>query len=96
MSRTHLTEASNGRFGQTSRHSRRIYIRQLTALYTAPLRTFGEITTVHVRLSAEVSIDLSAEVGADIFARTGWIIAQISADLGDDPSADAAAAITQT
>jgi hypothetical protein len=43
--------------------------------------------TVHVRLSAEVSIHLSAEVGADISARTGWIIAQVSADLGDDLSA---------
>jgi len=43
--------------------------------------------TVHVRLSAEVSIHLSAEVGADISARTGWIIAQVSADLSDDPTA---------
>ena len=33
VSRIHLTEASNGRFDQTSRHSRRIYIRQLTAQF---------------------------------------------------------------
>lgn len=52
--------------------------------------------TVHVRLSAEVSIHLSAEVGADIAARTGWIIAQVSADLGNDASADAGGIITHT
>ena len=43
--------------------------------------------TVHGRLSAEVSIHLSAEVGADISAHTGWIIAQVSADLSDDLAA---------
>jgi len=51
--------------------------------------------TVYVRLSAEVRY-LSAEVGADISACTGSIIAQVSADLGDDASADAGGNITHT
>ena len=74
----------------------RIRIGRLSALRVTrrPCRTGG--MTVHVRLSADVSNHLSAKVGADISAHTGSIIALVSADLGDDASADAGGIITHT